>query len=490
MSNLPIIEAAKDELTSIFKDLHRHPEIGFNEHRTAGVVAEKLKEYGVDEVHTGIAGTGVVGIIKGNEGSRRVGLRADMDALPIDELTNLNYSSKTPGIMHACGHDGHTAMLLGAAKLLSLKNDFNGTVYFIFQPAEEGGGGGLAMIDDCGECLQAVVYDFVTHVVTGPALTADVELGPTEMLVVPNDPSNPSWNASCQDTPGCIDPTANNFNWMATVDDGSCTYDVVVDVLGCMDATANNFNADATVDDGSCTYDVVELTNALSLQGVMDFTVPSGGSDGKAIHLVATADIADLSVYGIGVANNGGGTDGMEYTLDSLSAVAGDDILIARSVEAMQAYFADCFTEFEIVMVANSDISQNGDDAIELYSDSLVIETFGDVDSDGTGQPWEYMDSWAYKVAGEWIYGTVNCTDGTTTSAESDCPYPMCNYAPVGCDAPADWSVIVTGSNHTIVIPSESIVTLADGNVLDHANVGVFYTNSCLLYTSPSPRDS
>ena len=79
-----------------------------------------------------------------------------------------------------------------------------------------------------------------------------------------------------------------------------------------MDATANNFNADATVDDGSCTYDVVELTNALSLQGVMDFTVPSGGSDGKAIHLVATADIADLSVFGIGVANNGGGTDGME----------------------------------------------------------------------------------------------------------------------------------------------------------------------------------
>ena len=99
MSNLPIIEAAKDELTSIFKDLHRHPEIGFNEHRTAGVVAEKLKEYGVDEVHTGIAGTGVVGIIKGNEGSR-LGLTGDMDALPIDEQTNLNYSSKH--LAYAC----------------------------------------------------------------------------------------------------------------------------------------------------------------------------------------------------------------------------------------------------------------------------------------------------------------------------------------------------------------------------------------------------
>ncbi|GIR13255.1 MAG: hypothetical protein CM15mP23_18300 [Cryomorphaceae bacterium] len=161
--------------------------------------------------------------------------------------------------------------------------------------------------------------------------------------------------------------TANNFNADATVDDGSCTYDVVVDVLGCMDSTANNFNVDATVDDGSCTYDVVELTNALSLQGVMDFTVPSGGSDGKAIHLVATADIADLSVFGIGVANNGGGTDGMEYTLDSVSASSGDDILIVRSVDAMSAYFADCYSEFEIVLVGNSDISQNGDDAIELF---------------------------------------------------------------------------------------------------------------------------
>ena len=148
MSNLPIIEAAKDELTAIFKDLHQHPEIGFTEHRTAGVVAEKLKEYGVDEVHTGIAGTGVVGIIKGHDGSRRVGLRADMDALPIDEMTNLNYSSKTPGVMHACGHDGHTTMLLGAAKHLAETRDFSGTAVLIFQPAEEGLGGARGMLAD------------------------------------------------------------------------------------------------------------------------------------------------------------------------------------------------------------------------------------------------------------------------------------------------------------------------------------------------------
>ena len=171
--------------------------------------------------------------------------------------------------------------------------------------------------------------------------------------------------------------------------------------------------------------------NSLSLQGVIDFTVPSGGSDGKAIHLVATADIADLSVFGLGVANNGGGTDGMEYTLDSVSAVAGDDILIVRSIDAMSAYFADCYGEFEIVLVGSSAISQNGDDAIELFEGAEVIETFGELDVDGTGQPWEYTDSWAYKVDDEWTYGGVNCTDGTTNFTEASCPYPLCGFEPV-----------------------------------------------------------
>lgn len=149
MTILPIIADAKEELTEIFKDLHAHPELGFTEHRTAGVVAAKLKEYGVDEVHTGIGGTGVVGIIKGNhEGARRIGLRADMDALPIDELTNLDYASKTPGVMHACGHDSHTTMLLGAAKHLAETRDFTGTAVLIFQPAEEGLGGARGMLAD------------------------------------------------------------------------------------------------------------------------------------------------------------------------------------------------------------------------------------------------------------------------------------------------------------------------------------------------------
>ncbi|MGC1505828.1 MAG: M20 aminoacylase family protein [Sulfitobacter sp.] len=149
MSVLPIIDASTDELTAIFKDLHAHPEIGFTETRTAAIVADKLREYGVDEVHVGIGQTGVVGIIKGNrEGARRVGVRADMDALPITEETNLAYASTNPGVMHACGHDSHTTMLLGAAKHLAATRDFAGTAVMIFQPAEEGLGGARDMIKD------------------------------------------------------------------------------------------------------------------------------------------------------------------------------------------------------------------------------------------------------------------------------------------------------------------------------------------------------
>lgn len=149
MGVLPAIEAATDELTAIFKDLHAHPEIGFTEVRTADVVAEKLRAFGVDEVHEGIAKTGVVGIIKGKTDSgRRIGLRADMDALPIHEETNLPYASKTPGVMHACGHDGHTTMLLGAAKHLAETRDFDGTAVLIFQPAEEGLGGARGMLSE------------------------------------------------------------------------------------------------------------------------------------------------------------------------------------------------------------------------------------------------------------------------------------------------------------------------------------------------------
>jgi len=140
----------QDEITAWRRDLHEHPEILFETHRTSAVVEEKLKDFGCDEVVTGIGRTGVVGVIKGKAtGSGKViGLRADMDALPIMEATGLGYASKTPGAMHACGHDGHTAMLLGAAKYLAETRNFDGTVVVIFQPAEEGGGGGKEMCDD------------------------------------------------------------------------------------------------------------------------------------------------------------------------------------------------------------------------------------------------------------------------------------------------------------------------------------------------------
>ena len=139
-----------DEITAWRRDIHENPEILFETHRTSALVAEKLEAFGCDEVVTGLGRTGVVGIIKGQkaDSGKVIGLRADMDALPIHEQTGVEYASKTPGAMHACGHDGHTAMLLGAARYLAETRNFNGTVAVIFQPAEEGGGGGKEMCDD------------------------------------------------------------------------------------------------------------------------------------------------------------------------------------------------------------------------------------------------------------------------------------------------------------------------------------------------------
>jgi hippurate hydrolase len=139
-----------DDIVAWRRDLHQHPELLYDVHRTAASVAEKLKAFGLDEVTTGIGRTGVVGVIRGrkSDSGRVVGLRADMDALPIAETTGKPYASETPGKMHACGHDGHTAMLLGAARYLAETRNFDGTAVVIFQPAEEGGAGGKAMVDD------------------------------------------------------------------------------------------------------------------------------------------------------------------------------------------------------------------------------------------------------------------------------------------------------------------------------------------------------
>ena len=140
----------QDDIVAWRHDLHEHPEILYDVHRTAATVAEKLRAFGLDEVTTGIGRTGVVGVIRGrgHASGKVIGLRADMDALPINEMTGKPYASQTPGAMHACGHDGHTAMLLGAARYLAETRNFDGTAVVIFQPAEEGGGGGKAMIED------------------------------------------------------------------------------------------------------------------------------------------------------------------------------------------------------------------------------------------------------------------------------------------------------------------------------------------------------
>ena len=147
MNTIKELEDLQKEMQTWRRDIHAHPEIAFEEHRTAQIVAEKLESFGI-EVEIGIAGTGVVGTLKKGTGNRSIGLRADLDALLINEANEFEHKSKNPGKMHACGHDGHTVMLLGAAKYLAEQGNFDGTVNFIFQPAEENEGGGKAMIDD------------------------------------------------------------------------------------------------------------------------------------------------------------------------------------------------------------------------------------------------------------------------------------------------------------------------------------------------------
>jgi hippurate hydrolase len=152
MNAMPIVNRVADlhdEITEWRRDLHAHPELQYDVHRTAGSVSERLKSFGCDDVVAGIGRTGVVGVIRGSKpGAKVIGMRADMDALPIEEATTVAYKSTVPGKMHACGHDGHTAMLLGAAKYLAETRNFAGTAVVIFQPAEEGGAGARAMMDD------------------------------------------------------------------------------------------------------------------------------------------------------------------------------------------------------------------------------------------------------------------------------------------------------------------------------------------------------
>src|SRR5436309_9747814 len=147
MPVIPEVLDYLDELTQIRRDIHAHPELGFTEVRTGDLVAQKLAEYGC-EVHRGLATTGVVGTIRRGNSLRAIGLRADMDCLPMQEMNEFPHRSQHDGQMHACGHDGHTTMLLGAARYLAATKNFNGTIHFIFQPGEEGYGGGRVMVEE------------------------------------------------------------------------------------------------------------------------------------------------------------------------------------------------------------------------------------------------------------------------------------------------------------------------------------------------------
>ena len=174
--------------------------------------------------------------------------------------------------------------------------------------------------------------------------------------------------------------------------------------------------------------------SALRLQGIIDFDLTSGGYTGKAIHLFAGTSINDLSQYGIGVANNGNGGDGQEYTFPTISVDDGDHILLARDSSALSSYLGVCYQMFDVIIIASNAIDQNGNDAIELYKDSVVVQTFGDISVDGTGTPWEYLDSWAYRTGSfsssfnisAWTFGGVECTIGSLTTQTSSCPYPFC----------------------------------------------------------------
>jgi len=227
-------------------------------------------------------------------------------------------------------------------------------------------------------------------------------------------------------------------------DDPTTTVDGSITVSSIPEGTDITITVDDTATGGLCAL-IREVTSPvcepigdveLELVGVIDFTVPSAGNDGKAVHVVATADIPDLSVYGIGTAGNGLGSDGQEYTFDAISVSAGDHILVARTPSAMESYFtSDGYNLFDHVLTSSSVINQNGNDAIELYKNGSVVETFGEIFFEGGsnyyGMDWAFQDSWAYKnVLGStwpdgWIYGVQQCTDGSTTTFDSTCVYPF-----------------------------------------------------------------
>lgn len=223
-------------------------------------------------------------------------------------------------------------------------------------------------------------------------------------------------------------------------DDPTSVADGTITISGVTEGTDITISVSNTADGGLCdlsrdiTSPVCVPTGSVDLElvGVIDFTVPEGGASGKAIHVVATADISDLSEYGVGVANNGGGTDGEEYTFPAQSVSNGDHILIPRDEVAMENYLTTPgLNLFDLVLEANL-ATGNGNDAVELFKNGAVVETFGDInDGNAAAAGWDYGDAWAYKDSpgavwpNGWIYGPTDCTDGSTTTFDSPCVYPF-----------------------------------------------------------------
>lgn len=308
-----------------------------------------------------------------------------------------------------------------------------------------------------------------------------------------------SYNEPCNLIEGCTNESACNYDEIASFNDGSCVYpenyldcffscindidnDNICDeleIFGCTDPIALNFSSNATEENFSCEYQF-SSSNALSLQGILDLDLPSAGNDGKALHLIALEDISDLSVFGIGIANNGGGSDGQEYVFESISISAGDDILLARSPDALSSYFEDCFENFEHVLQANTSIGHNGNDAIELFEQNQLIETFGDINSDGNGLDWEYTDSYAYKLSeNEWINAPVNCTDNSISTQSSPCPYPICNDFVQNHQAiyiTAGWSII-----STYILPENPLITDLLSPLTGNLNIAKDYLGNAYL---------
>jgi len=165
----------------------------------------------------------------------------------------------------------------------------------------------------------------------------------------------------------------------------------------------------------------------IELQGIMSLKIDGTGTNGRAIHMLVLEDIADLSVYGVGIANNGGGTDGREIDLPNVSVSAGDHILLVRDIDEMglSTYFGDCWNDFAQI-IPSGGVNFNGDDPVELFKENTVIESYGDVELDGTGEEWEFTGTWAYKLNGEWEYGQLDCSANSTSTLSSDCVYPFC----------------------------------------------------------------